>query len=133
MNTFQSFHVHENIFGDFILHEVPLHVNGAFKVAKMYFYATMQLNPRQKTLTIRRRHICNSDASNLRVAEAQQEGPIGSVLEDEVQMLLSDEAKYQPGGSNIRGTRSARGERQGASRPGGCLTLRSSSSSDASS
>lgn len=66
--------------------------------------AQKTLNPPQKTLTLRRRHICNSDSSNLRVAEAQQERPIGSVLEDEVQMLLPDEAKYQPSGSNIRDT-----------------------------
>lgn len=85
-------------------------------------------NPLFKTLTLRRRHICNSDASDLRVTEAQQKRPVGSVLEDEVQVLLPDEAKYQPSGE----TRWAQCRREGASRRGQCLTLRSSSSSDAS-
>lgn len=48
-------------------------------------------------LTVGRRHVCYGDASNLRVTEAKQECSVGLVFENQVQVLLSDETKYQPG------------------------------------
>lgn len=35
-------------------------------------------------LTLRSRHICDGDASDLRVTEAKQERPVGPVFENEV-------------------------------------------------
>lgn len=59
---------------------------------------TIQWNLELK-LTLTGRHISNSDASDLRVTEAQQERPVGPVLEDQVQVLLPNEAEYESGGA----------------------------------
>lgn len=50
------------------------------------------------TPTFSCRHISNSDASDLRITEAKQECSVGPVLENQVQVLLPNEPKYQSSG-----------------------------------
>lgn len=50
-----------------------------------------------RPFTVSRRHVCDGDPSDLRVAEAKQECPVGLVFENQVEVLLPNETKYQPG------------------------------------
>lgn len=51
-----------------------------------------------QTLTLTGSHVSDGDAADLRVAEAQQKGSVGPLVQDHVQVLLPDEPKYQSGG-----------------------------------
>lgn len=58
----------------------------------------LNLGEETPTPTFSCRHISDSDASDLRITEAKQERSVGPVLENQVQMLLPNEPKYQSSG-----------------------------------